>query len=53
MLTRNRGLVIDAAKGLVVISRAIVPYDLCDISITIADSIVVEGKVVFLHPLQK
>ena len=46
------GLVIDAEKGLVVISRAIVPYDLCDISITIAESIVVEGKVVFLHPLQ-
>ncbi|KAH6632767.1 trypsin-like cysteine/serine peptidase domain-containing protein [Chaetomium tenue] len=46
------GLVIDADKGLVVISRAIVPYDLCDITVTIADSIVVEGKVVFLHPLQ-
>ncbi|RQM07836.1 hypothetical protein DH86_00000716 [Scytalidium sp. 3C] len=53
---RNRkwgmGLVIDAEKGLVIISRAIVPYDLCDIAITIADSIIVEGKVVFLHPLQ-
>lgn len=53
---RNRrfgmGVVIDAEKGLVVISRAIVPYDLCDISITIADSVIVEGKVVFLHPLQ-
>ncbi|CAK1367478.1 unnamed protein product [Cercospora beticola] len=46
------GLVIDAEKGLVVISRAIVPYDMCDISVTIADSIIVEGKVVFLHPLQ-
>lgn len=46
------GLVIDADKGLVVISRAIVPYDLCDISITIADTVIVEGKVVFLHPLQ-
>jgi len=46
------GLVIDADKGLVIISRAIVPYDLCDISITIADSIIVDGKVVFLHPLQ-
>lgn len=46
------GLVIDAEKGLVIISRAIVPYDLCDITITIADSIFVEGKVVFLHPLQ-
>lgn len=46
------GLVIDAEKGLVLISRAIVPYDLCDITITIADTIFVEGKVVFLHPLQ-
>ncbi len=53
---RNRkwgmGLVIDADKGLVVISRAIVPYDLCDIWITIADSIIVQAKVVFMHPLQ-
>lgn len=46
------GLVIDADKGLVVVSRAIVPYDMCDISVTIADSIIVDGKVVFLHPLQ-
>ncbi|KAH7303122.1 putative nuclear serine protease HtrA2/Nma111 [Stachybotrys elegans] len=46
------GLVIDAEKGLVLISRAIVPYDLCDITVTIADNIFVEGKVVFLHPLQ-
>ncbi|KHN98115.1 Peptidase cysteine/serine, trypsin-like protein [Metarhizium album ARSEF 1941] len=46
------GLVIDAEKGLVLISRAIVPYDLCDITVTIADSIFVEGEVVFLHPLQ-
>ncbi|CAI4210714.1 unnamed protein product [Parascedosporium putredinis] len=46
------GLVIDAEKGLVIISRAVVPYDLCDITITIADSIVMDGKVVFMHPLQ-
>ena len=46
------GLVIDADKGLVLISRAVVPYDLCDITVTIADSIIVEGKVIFLHPLQ-
>ncbi|PHH72780.1 hypothetical protein CDD82_5804 [Ophiocordyceps australis] len=46
------GLVIDADKGLVLISRAIVPYDLCDITVTIADSIFVEAKVIFLHPLQ-
>ncbi|KAJ5651712.1 Pro-apoptotic serine protease [Penicillium longicatenatum] len=46
------GLVIDAEKGLVVVSRAIVPYDLCDITITVADSVIVLAKVVFLHPLQ-
>ncbi|EED21123.1 nuclear serine protease HtrA2/Nma111, putative [Talaromyces stipitatus ATCC 10500] len=46
------GLVIDAEKGFVVVSRAIVPYDLCDINITVADSIIVTGKVVFMHPLQ-
>ncbi|KAJ5769601.1 Pro-apoptotic serine protease [Penicillium odoratum] len=46
------GLVIDAEKGLVVVSRAIVPYDLCDITITVADSVIVIAKVVFLHPLQ-
>ncbi|KXT18411.1 hypothetical protein AC579_8147 [Pseudocercospora musae] len=46
------GLVIDAEKGLIVVSRAIVPYDMCDISLTFADSINVEGKIVFLHPLQ-
>ena len=45
------GLVIDAEKGLVVVSRSTVPYDLCDMSITIADSIIVEGKVRFMHPL--
>ena len=46
------GLVVDAEKGLVVVSRAIVPYDLCDISVTIADSIIVDAKLVFMHPLQ-
>ncbi|KAK5743534.1 hypothetical protein LTR17_002709 [Elasticomyces elasticus] len=46
------GLVIDAGQGLVVVSRAIVPYDMCDISVTIADSVIVDGKVVFMHPLQ-
>jgi S1-C subfamily serine protease len=48
----GHGLVIDAEKGLVIISRAIVPYDLCDITVTIADSIIVDGEVVFMHPLQ-
>ncbi|KAI5797740.1 trypsin-like cysteine/serine peptidase domain-containing protein [Geopyxis carbonaria] len=46
------GLVVDAKKGLVVVSRAILPYDLCDVSVTIAESVIVDGKVLFLHPLQ-
>ncbi|GKZ94890.1 hypothetical protein AnigIFM59636_008621 [Aspergillus niger] len=46
------GLVVDAEKGLVVVSRAIVPYDLCDVNVKVADSIIVNAKVVFLHPLQ-
>jgi hypothetical protein len=45
------GLVIDTEKGLVVVSRAVVPHHLCDIIITIATSILVEGKPVFLHPI--
>ena len=45
------GLVVDAEKGLVIVSRAIVPYDLCDLSVTIADSIIVDAKVIFLHPI--
>ncbi|KAF1809402.1 trypsin-like serine protease [Eremomyces bilateralis CBS 781.70] len=48
----GHGLVIDAEQGLVVVSRAILPFDLCDITINIAESIVVSGKVVFMHPLQ-
>lgn len=45
------GLVINAEKGLVVVSRAIVPYDMCDLSLTVADSLIVDAKVRFLHPL--
>ncbi|MCJ1310647.1 hypothetical protein MMC25_004313 [Agyrium rufum] len=45
------GLVVDAEKGFVIVSRAVVPYDLCDLSVTIADSIIVDAKVVFLHPI--
>ncbi|KAK9455154.1 trypsin-like cysteine/serine peptidase domain-containing protein [Dipodascopsis uninucleata] len=48
----GQGLVVDAEQGLVVVARSIVPYDLCDIVITVADSITIPGQVVFLHPLQ-
>jgi len=43
---------VDAEKGLVLASRAIIPYDLCDVSLTFADSIIVDAKVLFMHPLQ-
>ncbi|KAI5306843.1 hypothetical protein KEM56_006822 [Ascosphaera pollenicola] len=46
------GVVVDAEKGLVVISRAVVPMSLCDLNVTVADSIIVRAKVIFLHPLQ-
>ncbi|KAL5371593.1 hypothetical protein DPSP01_014151 [Paraphaeosphaeria sporulosa] len=46
------GVVVDAEQGLVLVSRALLPYDLCDISLIIADSIFVDAKVVFMHPLQ-
>jgi pro-apoptotic serine protease NMA111 len=46
------GLVVDAQQGLVIVSRAIIPYNLCDVSLTIADSIIVDAKVLFMHPLQ-
>ncbi|KAF2493755.1 Pro-apoptotic serine protease NMA111 [Lophium mytilinum] len=46
------GLVVDAKQGLVIVSRALIPYNLCDIMLTIADSIIVDAKVVFMHPLQ-
>ena len=45
------GLVINAKKGLVVVSRATVPFDMCDISCTVADSVIVDAKVLFLHPI--
>ena len=45
------GLVINAEKGLVVVSRATVPYDLCDISCTVADKVIVDARVRFLHPI--
>ncbi|KAK0100759.1 hypothetical protein ONS95_007209 [Cadophora gregata] len=45
------GIVIDAEIGVVLVSRATVPHALCDIALTIADSIIVDGEVLFCHPL--
>jgi S1-C subfamily serine protease len=52
MNKQGHGLVVDAEQGLVLVSRAILPYDLCDIALIIADSIFIDAKVVFMHPLQ-
>lgn len=50
--TVQSGLVVDANMGLVLISRSAVPFDLCDITISIAESIRVEGTLIFSHPSQ-
>ncbi|PVH90899.1 nuclear serine protease HtrA2/Nma111 [Periconia macrospinosa] len=52
MHEKGCGLVVDAEQGLVLVSRAFLPNDLGDISLTIGNSILAEAKVVFMHPLQ-
>ncbi|KAJ1665368.1 hypothetical protein IW140_001460 [Coemansia sp. RSA 1813] len=44
------GLVIDSQRGLVVVSRSIVPFELGDLSLTIAESVTIPANVVYLHP---
>lgn len=43
-------MVVDAEKGLGVISRSVVPFDLGVLTLTFADSVIVPGKVPFLPP---
>jgi pro-apoptotic serine protease NMA111 len=50
--TRGMGIIVDAGRGIVLVSRAVVPHSYCTIEITIADTIRVDGKVTFLHPTQ-
>ena len=47
---RVHGVVFNAEKGYVIVSRHAVCHDLCDINVTIGESIIVPAKVIFLHP---
>ncbi|CAO3676908.1 unnamed protein product [Rhizopus stolonifer] len=44
------GVIVDKERGFVIVGRGIVPNALGDITITIADSIVIPARVLFLHP---
>jgi pro-apoptotic serine protease NMA111 len=41
---------LDAEKGLIVVGRSIVPFNMGDVSITVADSLIIPATVVYLHP---
>ncbi|KAL6948609.1 hypothetical protein ACO0QE_001081 [Hanseniaspora vineae] len=49
-ITKVAGLVVDAELGLVIVSRIVVPHNCLEVFVTIANSIVVPAKVLFLHP---
>ncbi|KAJ3104917.1 hypothetical protein HDU97_008775 [Phlyctochytrium planicorne] len=44
------GIVLDSQKGLIVVGRNIVPFNMGDVSITFADSIIVPGKLHRVSP---
>ncbi|CAO3696661.1 unnamed protein product [Rhizopus stolonifer] len=44
------GVIVDKKKGLVIVSRGIVPSSLGDVTITVVNSIVISAKFLFLHP---
>lgn len=50
--TKGCGLVLDAERGYVVVSRSFIPHDCLNAFVSFAESIVVPASVVFLHPTQ-
>jgi S1-C subfamily serine protease len=48
---RGTGLVVDAARGLVVVDRNTVPVGLGDVRVIFAGTLEIPGKVEFVHPL--
>ncbi|ORX75887.1 trypsin-like serine protease [Basidiobolus meristosporus CBS 931.73] len=48
--TEGYGVIVDATKGIVVVSRSLVPVSLGDLTIIIADSIKIPGNIVYFHP---
>lgn len=49
---KSSGLIIDAERGYVIVSRRVVPHDCLDAFVTIADSVLIPADVIFLHPTQ-
>ncbi|KAH3686326.1 hypothetical protein WICPIJ_002688 [Wickerhamomyces pijperi] len=49
---RGYGVVVDAEKGYMIVSRNIVPHDCLDVVLTVSESLYIPGTVVFLHPTQ-
>jgi len=49
--SRGYGVIASAENGYVIISRKVVPHDLIEVFVTVAESIIVPAKVKFLHPL--
>ncbi|KAI9008742.1 trypsin-like cysteine/serine peptidase domain-containing protein [Phycomyces nitens] len=47
---QGAGIIVDKDRGFVIVSRSIVPFSMGDLTLTVADSIVIPAKVIYLHP---
>lgn len=44
------GLIVDAARGLVLVDRNTIPVPLADVTLTVAGAVEIPGEIAFLHP---